>query len=96
MMGSLCHRTSEAAHTMGVKDSIRGRGRMRKNVVQNVIVHIAEDADISALTDKISGFHVDLIEYRLNQSDLTVKQKIAVVDKILNNLKSREVNGIIK
>ena len=69
---------------------------MRENVVQNVIVHIADDADFNTIADKISGFHVDIIEHRLNQSDLTVKQKIAVVDKILDNLKSREVNDIIK
>ena len=69
---------------------------MRENVVQNVIVHIADDTDIYTIADKISGFHVDIIEHRLNQSDLTVKQKIAIVDKILDNLKSREVNDIIK
>ena len=69
---------------------------MRKNIVRNVIVHIADNADIHALADRVSEFHVDIIERKLNQSDLTTEQKIAVIDKILDNLKSREINGIIK
>ena len=69
---------------------------MRKNLVQNVIIHISDNVDIHALADKISEFHADMIERKLNQSDLTTEQKIAALDKIIDDLKSREVNGIIK
>ena len=69
---------------------------MRKNIVRNVIVHIADNTDIHTLADRVSEFHADIIERKLNQSDLTTEQKIAVIDKILDNLKSREDNGIIK
>lgn len=69
---------------------------MRKNTIQNVIVHIADNADIHALADRVNEFHLDIIERKLNQSDLSTEQKIAVIDKILDDLKSREINGIIK
>lgn len=69
---------------------------MRKNSIRNVIVHVAENADIHTLADKVSEFHADIIERKLNQSDLTTEQKIAVIDKIIDALKSSEVNGIIK
>lgn len=69
---------------------------MRKNTVRNVIVHIANDADIHALSNRVNGFHVDLIERRLDRSGLSTQQKIAVIDKIFDSLKSREIDGIIK
>ncbi len=69
---------------------------MRKNVIRNVVVHVADDADIHALADKVSEFHADIIERKLNQSNLTTAQKIAVIDKIIDDLKSREVNEFIK
>ena len=69
---------------------------MGKNMARNVIVHLANHADLHALTDRVSEFHVNVIERKLHQSDLTTEQKIAVVNKILDDLKSREVNGIIK
>lgn len=69
---------------------------MKKNYAHKVIVHISDDTDIHALSRKVSEFHIDVIERKLNQTNLTTEQKITVIDKILGNLKSREVNGIIK
>ncbi len=69
---------------------------MKKNYVQNVIVHITDGTDLHTLTDKVSEYHADIIESKLAQSDLTREQKIAVIDKIMENLKLREVDGIIK
>lgn len=69
---------------------------MRKNHVQNVIIHIPENKDFHALSDKINEFHLEVVESRLNRSNLTIEDKIAVIDKILVNLKSREIDGIIK
>ncbi|WP_347295889.1 hypothetical protein [Enterocloster bolteae] len=52
--------------------------------------------DLQALSDKINEFHLEVVERRLNSSNLTTDDKIAVIDKILDNLKSREFDGIIK
>ena len=69
---------------------------MRKNQVQNIIVHIPDNIDLRALSNKVNEFHVDLIERRLNSCNLTTSDKITVIDHILENLKSRERDGIIK
>ena len=69
---------------------------MKRNCVQNVIVHIPDNMDLHALSDKINEFHLEVVERRLNSSNLTTDDKIAVIDKILDNLKSRELDGIIK
>lgn len=69
---------------------------MRKNQVQKIIIHIPDHADLRALANKVNEFHVDVIERRLNGSGLTADDKIAVIDNILENLKSRERDGIIK
>ena len=63
---------------------------MKRNCVQNVIVHIPDNMDLHALSDKINEFHLQVVERRLNSSNLTTD------DKILDNLKSRELDGIIK
>jgi hypothetical protein len=52
--------------------------------------------DFHSLSDKINEFHVEVLERKLNNSNLTVEEKIAVIDRILENLKSREHEGIIK
>lgn len=68
---------------------------MSKNHVQNIIIHTNDDTDFQALTDKINEFHAELIEHRLNQSNLTTEQKIDVINQIIENLKSYNDNGII-
>lgn len=69
---------------------------MKRNYVQNVIIHVPENMDFHALSDKINEFHLEVVERRLNSSNLNTGEKIAVIDKILDNLKSRELDGIIK
>ena len=66
---------------------------MRKNKVRNVIVHIADNTDIHALADHVSEFHAGMIERKLSQSNLTTQQKIAVINKIIDALKSRETTA---
>ncbi len=63
---------------------------MRKNHVQNIIVHTTNNNNVHALAQPISQFHADVIERRLNQSQLTTEQKIAVIDKMLSILQSQE------
>lgn len=68
---------------------------MRKNKIQNIVLH-AVPHDLPSLYDKINTFHVEIIERRLNQSALTIDQKITVIDLINENLKSMEINGTIQ
>lgn len=69
---------------------------MKKNYVQNVIIHVSDNMDFHALSDKINEFHFEVIERRLNCSNLTTEEKITIIDKILESLKSCELDGIIK
>ncbi len=69
---------------------------MKKNCIQNIIIHVSDNMDSHSLTDKINEFHVEVIERRLSNSNLSVKEKISVIDRILENLKLREHEGIIK
>ena len=69
---------------------------MRKNRIQNIVVHEPDARGIHARANRVNAFHVDVIERRLNQSNLTTEQKIVVMDKIMENLKSREINGFIQ
>lgn len=69
---------------------------MYQNRIRNIVIHVPDDRDMHALADKVSEFHRDIIERKLNQSCLSVEEKIAVIDKILDDLKLREINGFIK
>lgn len=69
---------------------------MKRNHIRRIVIHNSENADQSALSNKVSAFHAQVIERKLSKLPLTADQKIAVVDKIIESLKSREINGIIK
>lgn len=69
---------------------------MRKNLVRNISVYIDDGADPNALADMMSELHADIIERRLKNSDLPPKQQAEVIDMIIESLKVREHNGLIK
>lgn len=69
---------------------------MRKNIVNSVIIHGMEGIDISAIADRICGFHVEIIERRLNQTNISMENKIELIDSIKKILKAREKDGLIK
>jgi len=69
---------------------------MRKNCIQNIVVHIPDNMDFVGLSNKVNEFHFDMIERRLNSSILTTEEKISVLDGILRDMKSRETNGVIE
>ena len=69
---------------------------MYKNRIRNIVIHEPDGGNIHALADKVNAFHVAVIERKLKHSPLTIEQKIAVIDKILEILKSRDVDGFIK
>ncbi|MGM9600742.1 MAG: hypothetical protein ACI3W5_04020 [Faecousia sp.] len=58
--------------------------------IRQVIVHIADDADLSALADRVSQYHADIIERRLKESDLPADQKSAVIDRVIDYLQNTE------
>jgi hypothetical protein len=60
---------------------------MKKNAVQNVIIHNSDNINSNTLADKVADFHYSIIEQRLNSSNLTTEEKILVINKILKNLK---------
>lgn len=69
---------------------------MKKNCIQNVKIHVPDGMDLHALSDKINEFHIEIIERKLHSFNLTNQEKVAVIDKILENLKLREQDGTIK
>lgn len=69
---------------------------MRKNLVRNISVHIDDGADLNALADMMSELHAGIIERRLKSSGLSPKQQAEVIDIIIESLRSREQNGLIK
>ena len=68
----------------------------KKNNIKNIIIHNGEIDNLNFLSDRINKFHSEIIERKLNETNLSPKQKILVVEKIIKYLKSRENNGIIK
>jgi hypothetical protein len=51
--------------------------------------------DYNALSDKINGFHVDLIEQKLRSSDFSTEEKVDIIEKISHQLKIQKSDGII-
>lgn len=51
---------------------------------------------MQAITSSVNAFYVEVIERRLKQSGLTTKEQLFVIDHIIENMKSREVHGIIE
>lgn len=73
-----------------------GKGNlMKRDSIEAIVFHFSDDMDFNALSDKINGFHVNLIEQKLRNSDYSMEEKVAVVNQISQQLKIRERNGII-
>jgi hypothetical protein len=68
---------------------------MKRNSIEEIVFHISDDMDFNSLSDKINGFHVNLIEQKLRNSDFSMEEKVAVVNQISQQLKIREKNGMI-
>lgn len=67
---------------------------MRKNYVQGIILHTCERTGAPSLADRVSEFHTEIIERRLSASGLSPEQKSAVIDQIIENLKSQLQDSI--
>jgi len=68
---------------------------VKKNLVRKIFIH-TNALDFHTLADKVNEFHVEIIERRLENSNFTKKQKLIIINRIIEELKSREVNHIIK
>lgn len=51
-----------------------------------IVVHISDEWPSTKLAERICAFNKDCIERRLESMDLTIKQKIAVIDHIIRIL----------
>lgn len=69
---------------------------MAKFSVRKVTVQTEDSMDTAALYGMMSELHADIIGRRLKESCLSAKQQEKVVSQIIQNLKMRERNGIIK
>ena len=69
---------------------------MRKNHVQRIIGAPLSGEAIRWLINKVNGFYFEIIERKLNQSRLSSRQKIAIIDQILASLKAHEGNNASK
>ena len=61
---------------------------MKPNIARKVIVHSPTGESSSRLLiERVNTFHVDIIERRLNNSSLTTKQKVEIINTILEFIK---------
>lgn len=74
---------------------IQGRESMRKNMARNIVVHTGSKRSPDTLANRVSEFHAEIVARRLRRADLTTEQKIEVIDKIIADLRMREIDGII-
>ncbi len=63
---------------------------MKKNKIKNVFVHKVVNADIQTLSNRMSEFRADMIARRLKQSGISKKNKLEVIDLIIEHLKSTQ------
>ncbi len=68
---------------------------VKRNSIEEIVFHISDDMDFNALSDKINGFHVNLIEQKLRNSDFSMEEKVIIIDQISQQLKRRESNESI-
>lgn len=58
--------------------------------IQTVIVHTPDNMNRDHMSEKINNFYLNVVRRQLRQSNLTAEQKITVIDKVIENLKSRK------
>lgn len=69
---------------------------MAKFFVRKVTVQTEDGTDMAIIYSMMSELHADIIGRRLKESCLSAKQQEKVVSQIIQNLKMRERDGIIK
>jgi len=67
---------------------------MKKPQIRRIIPHFVQDEQRLSLSDRIADLHIQVIERSLNQSELSTAQKLTVIDQIIENLRTGEVQYI--
>ena len=68
---------------------------MKKGYVQNVYIHNIDNFNQPAIMSKVNQFHVDLIRRTFEKLDLSSKNRLEIIENIIQLLKSREQKTII-
>lgn len=63
---------------------------MKRNQIQHICIHLVPPPDGRSVAERINRFHVQLIERRLNQSELEKYQKMEIVERIIQKIKLNE------
>ena len=66
---------------------------MKKPQIRNIIPHFVCNSQQDSLSCMIAELHVKVIEHKLNRSNFTTEQKLAVIDNIIKNLKVNETKN---
>ena len=61
---------------------------MGKLSIKSFFVHSDDEADMSAVADRISDLHMEIIERRLRSSGLSAKQQIEIIVRVIQKLKT--------
>lgn len=69
---------------------------MQKNRAQGIILHRNSSIGTHSLVDRVSEFHTEIISRRLTASGLSPKSQLIVIDRIAENLKAKDTNGVIQ
>lgn len=67
---------------------------MKRPQIRTIVPHAASDQHLQSQSDRIADLRVQVIARKLTQSNLTAAQKIAVIDQIVENLKSSGASGV--
>ena len=60
---------------------------MKKNRVQAINIYTDNAKDSASVRSRIDTFYITLIERRLHHSNLTIQQKLTVLDQLLFRMK---------
>jgi len=66
---------------------------MKRKKIQNIIFHIADNADSESTADKINDFYIDIIRRRLLGNNYTKAQRIKIIDGLTEKIKMRFVKN---
>ena len=63
---------------------------MRKNYVQNIVIHEGDKIDKNLREKKIGEFYFSVLERNLHQLPFTTEQKVAVIEKMMEQLERKK------
>lgn len=69
---------------------------MSKTPIKKIEIHIVKDTNFYQKRKEINKIHVEIIKRELNNLNISKDKKLEVLEDIIQSLKSREKNGIIK